>query len=209
MQTEGQALAAALALDQLGSEVEVVVNQRTVSLRINSEILFGTGQAELSPHGLDVLERMAVVLSKRGYDIMVEGHTDSIPVRGTGRYPSNWELSTDRAGSVVRALLASGINKSHLRAVGFADTRPIATNDNAEGRARNRRVELVIEKGASSGTVSAAADVPDTPAATPQPPDTGDLRQPVSGLDALGPNTDLDEARALQRDSGEPDPQEN
>ncbi|MGB6155335.1 MAG: OmpA family protein [Castellaniella sp.] len=147
--SEGQALAAALPLDELGSEVEVVVNQRSVSLRINNEILFGTGQADLSAHGSDVLKRMAEVLAKGGYNIVVEGHTDSIPVRGNGRYPSNWELSTARAGSVVRYLLANGVDKAHLKAVGYADTRPIASNKNTEGRAKNRRVELVIEKPAT------------------------------------------------------------
>jgi len=145
-QSEGESLAAALPLDELGSEVEVVVNKRSVSLRVNSEILFGTGQADLSPHGLTVLKRLAEVLSQGGYDIVVEGHTDSVPVRNKGRYPSNWELSTARAGSVVRYLQASGIDKTHLRAVGYADTRPLASNKAAEGRARNRRVELVIEK---------------------------------------------------------------
>lgn len=145
-QSEGESLAAALPLDELGSEVEVIVNQRSVSLRINNEILFGTGQADLSQHGLAVLKRMAEVLSKDGYDIVVEGHTDSVPVRNNGRYPSNWELSTARAGSVVRYLQANGIDKAHLKAVGYADTRPIAGNRDADGRARNRRVELVIEK---------------------------------------------------------------
>ncbi|WP_322998262.1 OmpA family protein [Castellaniella sp.] len=145
-QSEGQSLAAALPLDDLGSEVEVIVNKRSVSLRINSEILFGTGQADLSAHGLAVLKRMARVLSKGGYDITVEGHTDSVPVRNNGRYPSNWELSSARAGSVVRYFQANGIGKAHLKAVGYADTRPLADNQDADGRARNRRVELLIEK---------------------------------------------------------------
>ncbi|MFT0531785.1 OmpA family protein [Castellaniella hirudinis] len=166
-QSEGQALAADLALDKLGSEVEVVVNQRSISLRINSEILFGTGQADLSPHGQDVLTRMARLLVSKGYDIVVEGHTDSIPVRGNGRYPSNWELSTDRAGSVVRFLLANGIDKAHLRAVGFADTRPIASNQDARGRARNRRVELVIEKGPATASPARPGALVAPPAAAP------------------------------------------
>ncbi|MGB6241233.1 MAG: OmpA family protein [Castellaniella sp.] len=155
--SEGESLAAALPLDELGSEVEVIINQRSVSLRINNEILFGTGQADLSPHGLAVLKRMAEVLSKDGYDIVVEGHTDSVPVRNNGRYPSNWELSTARAGSVVRYLEANGIDKAHLKAVGYADTRSIASNRTADGRARNRRVELVVEKPAAGDAPKASA----------------------------------------------------
>lgn len=148
--SEGESLASALPLDELGSDVEIIVNQRSVSFRINSEILFSIGQADLSPSGLSVLQRTAHVLSKAGYDITVEGHTDAIPVRGTARYPSNWELSSARAGSVVRYLEANGIDKAHLKAVGYADTRPIADNGDAKGRARNRRVELVMEKPAPS-----------------------------------------------------------
>ena len=144
--SEGAALAATLPLGDLGHDVEVIVNKRSISFRINSEILFGTGQADLSRPGLSVLQRMAKVLSDAGYDITVEGHTDGVPVRSNARYPSNWELSSARAGSVVRYLQANGIDKRHLKAVGYGDARPIADNGTADGRARNRRVELVVEK---------------------------------------------------------------
>lgn len=144
--SEGAALAASLPLGELGHDVEVIVNQRSISFRVNSEILFGTGQTDLSREGLSVLRRMAKVLSDAGYDITVEGHTDSVPVRSNARYPSNWELSSARAGSVVRYLQANGIAKGHLKAVGYADSRPIADNGSSDGRARNRRVELVVEK---------------------------------------------------------------
>lgn len=194
-QSEGESLAADLALGKLGSEVEVVVNQRSVSLRINSEILFGTGQADLSPHGQDVLKRMAALLASKGYDIVVEGHTDSIPVRSNSRYPSNWELSTDRAGSVVRFLLAGGIDKAHLRAVGFADTRPIATNQDAQGRARNRRVELVIEKGQTARPVES-----ETVAATDKPVQAADIQE---AQDSAAPSeTDLILQQAHQGQPG-------
>ena len=70
----------------------------------------------------------------------------AVRVRSSSQYPSNWELSSARAGSVVRYLQANGIPKSRLKAVGFADSRPIADNGTPEGRARNRRVELVVSK---------------------------------------------------------------
>ncbi|HEX7388256.1 MAG TPA: OmpA family protein [Castellaniella sp.] len=145
-QTEGETVAASLALGELGKDVEVVVNKRSVSFRINSEILFGTGQTDLSDEGLAVLKRTAQVLVNAGYDITVEGHTDSVPLRSGAAYPSNWELSSARASRVVRYLQANGIAKSHLKAVGFADSDPIADNGTPEGRARNRRVELVVAK---------------------------------------------------------------
>lgn len=158
--SEGAALAASLPLGDLGHDVEVIVNQRSISFRVNSEILFGTGQADLSREGLSVLKRMAKVLIDAGYDITVEGHTDSVPVRSNARYPSNWELSSARAGSVVRYLQANGIGKGHLKAVGYADAKPIADNQTADGRARNRRVELVVEKSSGDGAAKPAAVKP-------------------------------------------------
>lgn len=144
--TEGETLAAGLALGELGSDVEVVVNERSVSFRVNSEILFDSSQADLSLSGLTVLRRIVGVLSEAGHEVTVEGHTDSVPVRRNVRYPSNWELSSARAGGVVRYLQANGISRGRLKAVGYADTRPIADNHTPEGRARNRRVELMIEQ---------------------------------------------------------------
>jgi len=144
--TEGETLAAGLALGELGNDVEVVVNERSVSFRVNSEILFDSSQADLSREGLGVLRRIAAVVAESGHEITVEGHTDSVPVRRNVRYPSNWELSSSRAGSVVRYLQANGVDKTRLKAIGYADARPIADNHTPDGRARNRRVELIIEK---------------------------------------------------------------
>lgn len=133
-----------LALEGLGDDIDVVVNESTVSFRISSEILFSSGQADLSLAGLSVLKRLVPVLNSSTHNIAVVGHTDAIPIR-SGRYPSNWELSGSRAGSVVRYLEANGVPSTRLRAVGYADTRPLADNATAEGRASNRRVELIME----------------------------------------------------------------
>jgi len=133
-----------LKLDQLGDDIDVVVNESTVSFRISSEILFSSGQADLSLAGLAVLKRLVPVLNSTSHVIAVVGHTDSVPVR-SGRYPSNWELSGSRAGGVVRYLEANGVPSNRLRAVAYADTRPLADNATAEGRANNRRVELIME----------------------------------------------------------------
>ncbi|MCQ4347243.1 OmpA family protein [Pseudomonas stutzeri] len=133
-----------LPLEQLGDDIDVVVNESTVSFRISSEILFSSGQADLSLAGLSVLKRLIPVLNAGEQRVAVEGHTDSVPIR-SARYPSNWELSGSRAGSVVRYLEANGVDSRRLRAVGYADTRPLADNASAEGRASNRRVELIME----------------------------------------------------------------
>ena len=133
-----------LKLDQLGDDIDVVVNESTVSFRISSEILFSSGQADLSLAGLAVLKRLVPVLNSTDHVIAVVGHTDSVPVR-SGRYPSNWELSGSRAGGVVRYLEANGVPSHRLRGVGYAVTRPLGDNATAEGRASNRRVELIME----------------------------------------------------------------
>lgn len=133
-----------MGFNELGDDIDVVLNDESVSFRINSEILFPSGQADLSLAGISVLKKLVTVLQKNNYQITVEGHTDSIPIR-SARYPSNWELSGSRAGSVVRYFEANGIDSARLRAVGYADTRPLQSNDTAEGRAQNRRVELTME----------------------------------------------------------------
>lgn len=132
-------------LGDLGDDIDVLVNEESISFRINSEILFGSGQADLSRDGLQLMAKLASVIQQLGYHVAVEGHTDSIPIR-SHRFPSNWELSGARAGSVVRYLQANGVQSDKLRAVGYADTRPLAQNDSTEGRALNRRVELVMER---------------------------------------------------------------
>lgn len=137
-----------LPIDELGKDIDIIVNDQSVSFRINSEILFSSGQADLSLAGLSVLRKLIPVMQASTHTITVEGHTDSIPIRST-RYPSNWELSGSRAGSVVRYLESNGIDSRRLKAVGYADTRPLADNATAQGRASNRRVELMLETVAS------------------------------------------------------------
>lgn len=134
----------ALGLAGLSDDIDVVLNDETVSFRINSEILFPSGRADLSLAGATVLQSLTNVLKKNDFQIAVEGHTDSVPIR-SARFPSNWELSSSRAGSVVRYFEANGISSHRLRAVGYADTQALVSNDTAEGRAQNRRVELTME----------------------------------------------------------------
>jgi len=128
----------------LSEEVEVIERQGGVSLRVSSEILFASGAATLTTQGIDQLEKLVPLLAESDYRITVAGHTDNVPVRSQ-RFPSNWELSSARAGSVVRLFEADGIPSSRMQATGHADTRPLARNDTERGRARNRRVELVLQ----------------------------------------------------------------
>jgi chemotaxis protein MotB len=134
-----------LPLDKLGNDIEVVTNESTVSFRINSEILFPSGQSDLNLGGLRVLQHLIPVLDSVPHNVIVAGHTDTQDIRSS-RFPSNWELSGARAGSVVRYLQSNGIKSNRLAAVGYADTHPLGDNTTAEGRASNRRVELILER---------------------------------------------------------------
>lgn len=136
---------AALPLDQLGKDIEVVKSDTGVRFRISSEILFSSGASSLAQGGLLVLDTLIPVLKAQPeLRLVVEGHTDSAPIQ-TQRFPSNWELSTGRAASVARYLVERGIAPQRLQATGYADTRPINPAQTPSEEAFNRRVELTME----------------------------------------------------------------
>lgn len=124
--------------------VEVAFTEGRITLRLDDKLLFNTGGADLNPEGNDLIGDLVPVLEATGRSISVEGHTDNRPIR-SNRYNSNWDLSAARAVEVVNFLEGQGIPRAQMRAVGYADTRPIADNDTAEGRARNRRVAIVLQ----------------------------------------------------------------
>jgi chemotaxis protein MotB len=126
-----------------GGQVRVTESGLGVAVEINASMLFDPARADLNGPALPTLEALARVLAPLPNDIQVEGHTDNAPI-STAQFPSNWELSAARASSIVRLFNASGIASVRLVAVGYADTRNIAVNDTAEGRARNRRVTVMI-----------------------------------------------------------------
>lgn len=131
-------------LSGLGDDIDVIMQERSISFRISSEILFPSGEAWLSQPGYQVLDRLLPVLAEVNHRISVSGHTDNVPIR-TEQFPSNWELSSARAGSVVRYLQEQGIDPERLSVIGMGSTRPLQDNDSSEGRAANRRVELTLE----------------------------------------------------------------
>ncbi len=155
-----------LGLGDLGKSVDVIINEQSVSFRISNELLFPSGQATLSPTGLDVIKRLAAILNKNDYQVSVEGHSDPVPIQ-TRQFASNWELSSSRATSVLRELVRDGVSAQRLRAVGYAETRPIESNDTQAGRAANRRVELIMDITAPQKAAQGAA--PAVPSAATAP----------------------------------------
>lgn len=114
-----------------------------LEIEIKTNILFPSGTAELQPAALPVLKSLAVILSEYPNPIHVEGFTDNVPIK-TALYPSNWELSTARAMSVVHLFAREGLKPERLAAVGYSEFKPAAPNDTEEGRSKNRKVVLVV-----------------------------------------------------------------
>ena len=114
-----------------------------VVIRLESNVLFDPGKALLTAGAVDVLGDLVRLLGQLGNDLRVEGHTDDVPIR-TPQFPSNWELSSARAISVVQYMEQHGVESGRLSAAGYGEFHPIAANDSATNRATNRRVEIVI-----------------------------------------------------------------
>jgi chemotaxis protein MotB len=133
------------ALAPLASQGKVKVTQgaRGITVEINASVLFAPGDAKLSAQSNEALAAVAQVLKDDLHAIQVEGHTDNVPIRNT-LYPSNWELSSVRASSVVRLFIDNGVAPVRLTAIGHGANRPVESNDTPEGRLRNRRVQLMI-----------------------------------------------------------------
>lgn len=124
-------------------QVKVTQSNRGISVEINASILFASGQAQLRPESGRALQQVAKVLAPTGQGIQVEGYTDDVPI-STALFPSNWELSAARASSVVRLFSENGVAEQRLSVIGYGPNRPATGNETPEGRARNRRVTVMI-----------------------------------------------------------------
>ena len=160
-------------------KVRVIETSRGVSIEINDSILFSPGQALLQPPLVKAMQGIAEVLAPTDFPVIIEGHTDNVPIRNA-QFPSNWELSAVRATTVLRLFADAGVAAERLTAIGYADTRPVEPNLLADGRARNRRVTILIEsamkeKGTELGLEAAP---PSPPPAAPAAPVSG------AGVDA-------------------------
>jgi chemotaxis protein MotB len=135
------------ALEKLAATLDGAITvreeRRGVVVSLSEATLFSSGSAEILATGVAALEQIAARLAEAEVVITVEGHTDNVPMR-SGRYASNWELSTARATSVVEFALQRGIAPRQLSAAGYGEHWPVASNSTPEGRARNRRVDLVV-----------------------------------------------------------------
>ncbi len=133
-------------IDELGlnKAINIKIAQGYAQLEIQDNVLFKSSEADLTASGGALLKRLMPVLKQAVGLILIEGHTDNIPIK-TAQFPSNWELGASRATSVLHFLVLQQLDSSRLRAITYADTMPIADNSTPEGREKNRRVNILIK----------------------------------------------------------------
>jgi chemotaxis protein MotB len=125
---------------------DVNVNERDIRVRLREGLLFPSGSATLSEKAQDDLAQLAQILGQIPNDVIVEGYTDPVPIKGAP-YTDNWDLSVARSDAVIARLASQGVAPQRLIASGYGPSRPLAPNDSPQGRLLNRRVEIVIVRG--------------------------------------------------------------
>ncbi|HEX9153929.1 MAG TPA: OmpA family protein, partial [Nitrospira sp.] len=127
--------------------ITVDLNNERLLINLTSSMLFGSGEDQLKPAGVDALKRVGAILKDYPeYAVEVDGHTDNRPIRSSlkKRFPTNKELSDARAVTGITALAEGGVSAGTITSAGYADTRPVAPNTTDEGRQKNRRVEVRV-----------------------------------------------------------------
>lgn len=130
---------------ELANLVQIQSSERKVKLVLTEGVLFASGRSDLKEPAKKVLAPIAVELKKIPNDVLIEGHTDNVPIK-RGKYSSNWELSMARAYSVLQFMQEQGLSAKHLAGIGYGENRPVGDNATIEGRARNRRIEISLMK---------------------------------------------------------------
>ncbi|HHW30985.1 MAG TPA: OmpA family protein [Clostridiaceae bacterium] len=131
---------------EISEYVTVIEEEEELVLRFDSVVLFELGKADILPSGQEVLLKLGSILKELDNEIIIEGHTDNLPIN-TLLFPTNWELSTKRATNVVLFLVEkSGLDPAKLAATGRGEFKPIRPNDTEENRSKNRRIDIIILK---------------------------------------------------------------
>lgn len=152
----------------LGGLVTLNANEERVRLVLKEAVVFDSGRAELKPQAEPILSEIAAEIAKMPNEIIVEGHTDNVPIHH-GRYASNWELSMARAYAVIQFFEQHGIDPKRLSGSGYGEFRPVSDNATPEGRAQNRRIGITLLRG---------SDATEKPAGTSTTPDGSQTSNP-------------------------------
>ena len=153
-------------------QVEISELKGKMTVKLKDKVVFGSGSAAINKQGRDALDAVAKAFQGlQGKTVIVAGYTDNVPVAGKGQYKDNWDLSTERAVSVVRYLQTKGVDPKMLGAAGFSEYRPLAANDSADGRSQNRRIEIALTAADYTPPVveAPAAQGPTTPQPAARP----------------------------------------
>lgn len=130
----------------MGDNIVLQILENKIIIRIRGKALFKSGSASLTKEAIPILNEIAKIIDEYSeYSANIKGHTDNVPI-STAQFPSNWELSAVRATTVLKYLIKEGISPSRLTATGYGELLPLAPNTSEKNRARNRRVEFVLEK---------------------------------------------------------------
>jgi chemotaxis protein MotB len=131
----------------LDDKVSTTVTERGLRIRLLTDrLLFSSGSAVINPAAFGTLDRIgAIIADEAKHPVAVEGHTDDRPIH-TSQYPSNWQLSGGRAAAVVQRLIGAGVAPRRTSLTGYAAVHPVSSNDTSAGRARNRRVEIILTR---------------------------------------------------------------
>ena len=155
--------------DQIKSgQIELSELKGKMTVKLKDKVVFSSGSAAINKQGRDALDAVAKAFQGlQDKTVIVAGYTDNVPVAGKGQFKDNWDLSTERAVSVVRYLQSKGVDPKMLGAAGFSEYRPLGANDTADGRSQNRRIEIALT---AADYTPPVVDTPVAqPAATPQP----------------------------------------
>lgn len=146
-------LVADLESEVASGQIQIEQLREGIRLNMPSEVLFSSGSTLLSDTGIAMLKKVAAQLRDATYRVVVQGHTDNVPI-ATARFPSNWELASGRADQVVRLFQGQGIKPERMMGVSYGEYHPVADNATADGRTRNRRIEVrlmpSVEKGSDA-----------------------------------------------------------
>ncbi|HEX5744710.1 MAG TPA: OmpA family protein [Archangium sp.] len=170
--SEYENLARSLKEEIKTGKIELSELKGRMVVKMKDKILFSSGSTKLNKEGQEALAKVAQALKDvEGKLIRVEGHTDNVPVPSDAKteFDSNWELSTTRALVVVKLLQEQGVPPTMLSALGYGEYQPIASNQTAEGRSLNRRIEIVLAPAEQAPSAVVAASVKKAPASAPAP----------------------------------------
>ena len=192
--------------NNLQDQVSTELSEEGLMIRLKEKALFASGSADLQEQAEQIVPVIAGLLASLPERVTISGHTDNMPI-ATAQFPSNWELSSARAVSLMRGLMGAqpSLNPARFSALGCSEYRPISSNDTDEGRAQNRRVEVFIARSmrfsqedsisASDGSVKTSANAPSTtmpssPTVAPTPagtPEMGGSTHPIPATPGIVP----------------------